>query len=127
MHLDGLVHLARVHLLGLDREGGRIAHEHVHEGGAGLRAVGVVRRAGVLALVALVDAREQQRAVRHDGDAVDLVGLQQPLVLRPGDVLQGRVRLYVAVHNAGHAERQVLDGRVERDFRRICQWSIVTG
>lgn len=87
MHLDGLADLALVHGLRLDGEYRRGADEHLHVAGASLRAVRVVGRTGVLAVVVLVDAGEEQRAVAHYNDVLDLVGLEQPLVLGPGDVL----------------------------------------
>lgn len=77
----------------------------------------------------LVDPREQQGAVVHDDDILGLIGLQQTLVLRPGNILKGRVGLYVALHHAGQAEGEVLHGWSKRYFGWICEnfpkWTIV--
>lgn len=68
----------------------------------------------------MTDPGEEQRAIIHDDDVLGLVGLEQPLVLGPCDVLQWRVGLDVALHNTRQSERQVLDRRRERHFRRVC-------
>ncbi len=47
-------------------------------------------------------------------------GVEDALVLGPGDELVGRVGLDVAVDNARQVERQVLDGRGEGHTSRIC-------
>jgi hypothetical protein len=120
VHLDGLADLALVDRLGIDGEDGGVAHKDLHGRGAALGPMGIIWRADVHALVVLLHPGEQQRAVRHDDYVVYLVGLEEPLVLGPGDVLQGRIRLYVAVDDAGHTERQVLGRRVERHLRRVC-------
>lgn len=120
VHLHGLADLALVHRLRIDGEHRRVSHEYVHQGGAALGTVSIVRRAGVLALVVLVHPGKQERAVGHNHDVLHLIGLEESLVLGPGDVLQRRVGLYVTVHHARHAKREVLDGRVERDFGRVC-------
>lgn len=116
VHLDGLADLLLVDRLRLQREHWRVPHEDLHRAGATLRALRVVRRARVSALVVLVHSREQQRAVVHHHDVLRLVRLQQPFVLRPRHVLQRRVRFYVTLDHPRQTERQVLDRRGERNL-----------
>lgn len=120
VHLDAVAHLALVERLRLCREDGRLPNEHVHYSGGARRALGVVRRTGVLALVLFVHAGEQERPIGHHHDVLHLVGLQQALVLRPGDVLQLGAGLDVALDHAGQLERQVLHRGRERDLGGVC-------
>lgn len=56
----------------------------------------------------LVNPSEQQRAVVHDDDVLDLIWLQYAFVFRPRDVLHRWVRLDVALDHAGQSKRQIL-------------------
>jgi len=76
VHLDGLADLLRVHRFRLEGEDGRVSHEDLHRAGAALRAVGVIRRAGISALVILIDPCKEQGAVVHDNDVLRLIRLE---------------------------------------------------
>lgn len=76
MHFDRLADLLRVYRFRLDGEDRRIAHEDLHRTRAALRAVGVIRRAGISALVILIDPCKEQGAVVHDNNVLRLIRLE---------------------------------------------------
>lgn len=76
VHLDRLADLLRVHRVRLKGEDRRVSHEDLHRTRAALRAVGVVRRAGISALVILIDPCKEQGAVVHDNDVLRLIRLK---------------------------------------------------
>jgi hypothetical protein len=53
--------------------------------------------------------RDEQRAISKGLHPLVIEGVEDPLVLGPGDELVGRVRFDVAVDDPGEVERQVLD------------------
>lgn len=87
MHFHGLAKFFLINRFGLERENRWFSNEHFHRRGTTLRAVGVIRSAGISSLMILIDSREQQGAVVHYHDFLRLIRLEQSLVLRPRYVL----------------------------------------
>lgn len=76
VHLDRFAHFPRVHWFWLEGEDRRIPHEDLHRTRTALRALGVIRRAGISALVILIDPCKEQGAVVHDNDVLRLIRLE---------------------------------------------------
>lgn len=76
VHLDRLADLLRVNWFWLDGEDRRISHEDLHRTRAALRALGIIRRAGISALVILIDPCKEQGAIVHDNDLLRLIRLE---------------------------------------------------
>ena len=64
---------------------------------------------------------DEQGSVGECGYLVHVKGVEDPLVLRPGDELEGRVGLDVTVDDPAEGEGQVLDGRGEHNSGRVCK------
>lgn len=76
VHLDCLADLFRVYRFRLKGEDRRVPHEDLHRTRTALRALGVVRRAGISTLVILIDPCKEQGAVVHDNDVLRLIRLK---------------------------------------------------
>lgn len=76
MHLDRLADFFRVYWFWLKSEDRRIPHKDLHRTRAALRALGVVRRAGISTLVILIDPCKEQGAIVHDNDVLRLIRLK---------------------------------------------------
>jgi len=76
VHLDRFADLLRVHYFRLEGEDRRVPYEDLHRTRAALRALGVIRRAGISALVILIDPCKEQGAVVHDNNVFCLIRLE---------------------------------------------------
>lgn len=76
VHLDCLADLLRVHWFRLKGKDRRVPHEDFHRTRAALRAMGIIRRAGISALVILIDPCKEQGAVVHDNNVLRLIRLE---------------------------------------------------
>ena len=119
MHLHRFANLLLIDGVRLEGEHRRISHEHLHRPGTSLRALRVVRRAGVPTLMILVHPCKEQGAIVHHHDILRLIRLEQSFVLCPRHVLKGGICFYVTMNHAGQTKRQVLHRRSERDLRWI--------
>lgn len=122
VHLHRFAHLFLIDRLRLESEHRRISHEHLHRPGTSLRAVRVIRRAGIPALVILIDSCKKQGAIVHHNDILRLIRFEQSFVLRPRHVLKGGIRFYVTMYHASQPKRQILHRGSERHFCRICKF-----
>ena len=68
---------------------------------------------------------DEQGAVGEGGDLVHVEGVEDPLVLGPGDELEGRVGLDVTVDHPAEGQGQVLDGRGEHNAGRVCKKTFI--
>ena len=64
---------------------------------------------------------DEQGSVGERRNLVHVKGVEDPLVLRPGDELEGRVGLDVTVDDPAEGEGQILDGRGEHNSGRVCK------
>ena len=119
MHLHRFANLLLIDGVRLEGEHRRISHKHLHRPGASLRALRVVRRAGVSTLMILVHPCKEQGAIVHHHDILRLIRLEQSFVLCPCHVLKGGICFYVTMNHTGQTKRQVLHRRSERDLRWI--------
>lgn len=76
VHLDRLADFLRVHQFRLEGEDRRVPHEDLHRTRTALRALSVIRRAGISALVILIDPCKEQGAIVHDNDVLRLIRLE---------------------------------------------------
>lgn len=76
VHLDRLADFFRVYRFRLKGEDWRVPHEDFHRTRTALRAMGVVRRAGVSTLMILIDPCKEQGAVVHDNNVLRLIRLK---------------------------------------------------
>ena len=68
---------------------------------------------------------DEQGPVGEGGDLVHVEGVEDPLVLGPGDELEGRVGLDVTVDHPAEGQGQVLDGRGEHNAGRVCKKTFI--
>ena len=64
---------------------------------------------------------DEQGSVGECGYLVHVEGVEDPLVLRPGDELEGGVGLDVTVDDPAEGEGQILDGRGEHNAGGVCK------